>query len=1036
MSTRFVILAAVSIVALFLLVAAALVWPQMQPRGFVINSDNSAQSARVRAGNLHDSTPEPEARKPLKPKQEPVVIKPGKVEPPKRPAYDLSKLEQGQVLLRAQVKLTSPGGMDTLAAADHLPCDICLRFVEQGGEPMDNYYAFELDGLVETVCDIDAVPIRDGALANAAWSAYVCWGDAEGFAPIAAPKFEGRVLDFGTLELDLSAALGEQEWLFVGRLMHATGIPIFGLESLSLQIGGTEEQLWFAQHEDGRFACSLWGEFNAEMRIWLVHNYDEDETLQALGKPAVRGRIVDLGDITVNCAAVEAHIDAWPDKQMRLQRHGLDASTQPPEISAWVFLSSINYSTEIGFTEPERVKIGFAMPGPYRWSMDQSDETLAFAEVGGEVMLEAGKLTRIDISFVPVHCVLVRFKAAGPLDDITFEVQRFGAEDEANEWFNSQISPSRQLTAVANPRRQKMKFLAKTRGWAPVELDVAPDTTELTIEFKERAPATTGNLIVELPKLPEFFQDHPIEIGIFAEMTSAGAKKTQQLASYNHGSKFWGLTDEDKLLRFEMPLGATRVWLQEMSPVYGYPRGMISGPVDCTVTADAPCKVKLPAFEAPPWSVAADATLARLTCEGAPMNYQGPVLLDETSQLLSLEYNHYLRLPAGDYAIPEGTLRHALRMTLPTEHQPTLLFEYDFPARLEVRVLRGKSLVPCPITVTATTADGGTTTSATSRENGKLRIWVPQGQARVSVDVVGAQHRVSKAVLVGLDLTIVEIAVEGSYAQFEWDERYQTEEGSYWWLRDAKGELLNTLYAGVKSLKLEPGTYTMSPENAAKPEISIVMVADGDVLVGVPFVPRLACTASFIVKYPKDLKPDPDGYVVEWFWYVPVSGDTEKDIRNREYASEYGWMRCTVDGIKFGDMPVNQEIVFLLAVGALDDEGNLAPQAWAVSPMRLTLKGGEMETIAVEWKRAVVLNHDWYDWGDVHWIGPDNAGMRYTQYNRILLPGGYSATLYSGEAPKVFPVALKLETDKFFEMPPEIRKALNGEESSNEEGGD
>ncbi|MBP9893524.1 MAG: hypothetical protein KBG84_16590, partial [Planctomycetes bacterium] len=102
----------------------------------------------------------------------------------------------------------------------------------------------------------------------------------------------------------------------------------------------------------------------------------------------------------------------------------------------------------------------------------------------------------------------------------------------------------------------------------------------------------------------------------------------------------------------------------------------------------------------------------------------------------------------------------------------------------------------------------------------------------------------------------------------------------------------------------------------------------------------------------------------------------------------------------------------------------------------LTLKGGEMEAIAVEWKRAVVLNHDWYDWGDFHWIGPDNVGMRYTQYNRILLPGGYSAVSLNDETPKTFAVTLKLEPDKFFEMPPDVHKALSGEDDSGEEGGD
>ncbi len=174
---------------------------------------------------------------------------------------------------------------------------------------------------------------------------------------------------------------------------------------------------------------------------------------------------------------------------------------------------------------------------------------------------------------------------------------------------------------------------------------------------------------------------------------------------------------------------------------------------------------------------------------------------------------------------------------------------------------------------------------------------------------------------------------------------------------------------------------------------------------------------------------------MEWFWYVPLSNDVAKDIQARDYATEYGWMRPTVDGLKFGELPANVEIVLQLAVGALDDGDNLAPQAWAVTPMRLTLKGGEQETIAVSWKRAVVLSSEWYDSAEFHWVGPDGAAMRFTQYNRIFLPGAYNAICHHGETPREFPVALKLETDKFFELTPEIRKFVSGEDGG-DDGGD
>lgn len=1034
MSTRTVLILACSLVLLFALVAGAIVWPEMRPRGFVINSERAGQGAQVRSGDLRDDSPEAGGGNAAKPGPGPKVITTGKTEEPRRAPYDTSKLDAGQILLRAQVKITSPGGLDTLAAADRLPCDLCLRHIDEKGEAADLYYTFDLDGIIETPCSIEDFPIENGVLASRAWSARICWNDVEGFAPIAAPKLQERVLDFGTIELDLSAALEEGEWLFIGRLLHPTGLPICGLDSLTLKIGD-DEQNWIEQRENGRFVCDYWGDYNADVRVWLVHSYDEDETLQVLGKPEIRGRIVDLGDITVKCAAIEVHIDAWPDQQLRRQRRGLEANAELPEITADIYLSSINYSTEIAFASPETVKVGFAMPGPYRWSLYQSDETLAYADAGGEIMLEAGKLTRLDVAFVPVHSVLVHFKAAGELGDVRFEVQMINADGDADYWLSDQLGATRRTIAVPNPKRAKMVFTAAARGWVTIECEVAPETTALTIEFKERAPATTGILVVELPKLPEFFDHHPIEIGIFCEVMNAGSKQKQQLASYNSGSKYWGLTDEDKLLRFEVLPGEAKVWLQEVSQIYGYPRGMISGPVECTVTIDAPCKVKLPAFEAPPWSVAAQGSYPRLTCEGLPMNYHGPILDGANSRNYSLQYGNSLQLPAGDYTIPDGAQRHTLRMTLPTEQQQWLLFEYDFPARIEVRVRRGKSLVPSLISVSASLTDGTASANATSKENGKLRLWAPQGEVRLKAEVLGSLTSLFKTIVVGVDLTVVEFSVEGSYAQFDWDERYQTEPGCCWWLRDATGEIIDTLHSSTKSRKFEPGTYTLRPENANKPEISFSIAADSDLTLEIPFVPKIAYTGSFLVKYPKDLKPDPDGYAIEWFWYVPLSNDVAKDVQTREYATEYGWMRCTVDGLKFGELPANVEIVLALAVGALDDDDSFAPQAWAAAPMRLTLKGGEMETITVAWKRAVVLSSDWYDSAEFVWVGPDGAAMRFTQYNRIFLPGAYNAICHYGETPREFPVTLKLEADKFFDLTPEIRKFVSGEEGG-DDGGD
>jgi hypothetical protein len=108
-----------------------------------------------------------------------------------------------------------------------------------------------------------------------------------------------------------------------------------------------------------------------------------------------------------------------------------------------------------------------------------------------------------------------------------------------------------------------------------------------------------------------------------------------------------------------------------------------------------------------------------------------------------------------------------------------------------------------------------------------------------------------------------------------------------------------------------------------------------------------------------------------------------------------------------------------------------------MAPARVRLKADVTETIAVDWKRAVVLSESWAEGYEVSWSGGTSPGMVYNEYWRVFLPGAYVLKLVN-ETGKSFNLNLKLDEGKFFEMPEDVRKARFGEDepTDGESGGD
>ena len=1032
MSSRTVIFIALAFVALFLLVAAALVWPQLQPRGLVVNE--SARRSRIE--NQPDSAqPENPGRANGAVNKPSVVVSSGRPVDRSTPGIDPSKLAEDEILVRARVSLRGPHGLDLFRMAQREPWTLCIRFVQSAEDYTDHYFDGGLDGRVETAYSRDALPIESNVLSPGTWQARICWNESEAFVPVAAPVLQDRVLDFGALEFDLTAALDPTEWLICGRLLHTSGLPINGFEYLAIRFGGPDEESnWIGVCEDGCFAFSAY-EWDKEKPAWLMVGDDEDSQPRRLNAPKIEGRIVDFGDITLDCAAVEIRLANWPAPALRRERHQLGADGELAPLSLWVDLSNYSTDLQVSIEEPDTTCVRFLNPGPYRWTAGHSDDTLAFAEMQGELDLPAGKLTRLEIALAPVHCVLARFKAAGILQQVSIRIFKQNADEDSEELSQESVGNPSLVYAIANAGHTALRVIATARGYKDVSLDIGPNTTECTFEFTEPIQTDTGRLMVLLPSLPAALKDQAFRFAICITRESNGVEQTQDIEHIDRGDA-WGEEDTSKLSSNEVGKGPLKVTLRERDPGMGYPGGIVSGPVECVIEPDKLTTVKMPAIDAPPWNVFSRRTCARLTCNKQPISYSGPVWTSETEQNMSLFYDQSIYLPVNTYAIPDGEARIGLEFQMPDEQTGTSVYYHDFPARLEVRVKRGKTLVPMRITARVSQAQGSANISAPSVENGIVRLWAPVGKANIEVEVPGLES-LNREVEVKPDLTVLDFEITGTLVQLEWDARYREDGGAAWLLLDGEGRIVRAVSALEATLKLDPGAYSMIPQHLSKPEISFELGAAEDASVTVPYVAPIDFSASMLVRFPKELKPDPDGYFVEWRWYVPSSGDAEKDQRVREYCGDSSWQRVTTEGVKFFGLPVELEFTFVVAIGSLDDNDNLSPIAWTMAPARVRLKADATETIAVDWKRAVVLSESWAEGYEVSWSGGTSPGMVYNEYWRVFLPGAYVLKLVN-ETGKSFNLNLKLDEGKFFEMPEDVRKARFGEDepTDGESGGD
>jgi hypothetical protein len=1031
MSTPKIIAIAVASVALLILAAALFVWPQMHQRGLVVREDGSAARSNVQ----HES----EARDTIAPRNSPATNRSSVISGSPRPAdtpstrIDASRLEEGEVLVRAQVTLTSPHGLDIFRMAEREPWTLCVRFTASPEYSNDNYFGGDASGLIETRYSLDELPIEDGKLQTGTWSARICWEATEAFVPMAVPKFEGRVLDFGKLEFDLGAALDPTEWLVIGRLVHTTGIPVSGFDDLSLRFGGTDsEQYWLGVRSDGCFAMSV-NDFNKDAPAWLQIGDGEDDIQRQLGKPKITGRFVDYGDITLDCAIVEFHLAGWPESGLRRQRHGIAADAELEPMALWISISNYSSSRDIELQEPDGTILTFLMPGPYRWYAFQSDQALAFSQLKGEVNLVAGKVLRVELSLDPAPCVLARFKAARPLEQLTLEVSTVTEPGVYAELSTDGVSDPTSVFAIANPGRLPLHIVARARGYQPVTLDTAAGASECLFEFTQIVDPQSGRLVVLLPKLPDALKDLNFTFTISLARTSNGVTNWRDLERIGRNESRWGEEDPDKVRSYDVENGVIRVVLRERDPGMGYPGGIVCGAIEATIESDKLTVVQLPELPAPPWAIFSNQTRARLTCDNLPMSYHGPVCVGENTQVMSLYHDQNLAMPLDDYAIMDGNTRVALQLALPDSETRTAVYYHDFPARIEVRVKRGKEIIPVQVSARISSPDGTVQVSSSSSERGLLRMWSPAGKAMLEVDVTGWPG-LNREIEVGTELKVVEFELAGTFVNLDWDERYFSEQGMAWLLRDANGVTLSSVAIRQSSLRVEQGHYTLIPQMTAKPEVTFDLGASTDITVQIPFVAALDCSGSMMVRFPKELKPDPDGYSVDWRWFVTVTGNAERDLEMREYIDDSSWNRVSGEGIKFMGMPVDVEFTLVVSVASLDDDDNVSATGWAIAPLRVKLKGGSTETIAVDWKRAAVLTEEWFEGVSLKWSGSAAQGMIYADYWRVLLPGTY-VLIYEGvDGQKSLEVAIKLEDDKQFAMPKDVRQALYGEPEPDEGG--
>ncbi|MCB9933503.1 MAG: hypothetical protein H6841_08790 [Planctomycetes bacterium] len=777
------------------------------------------------------------------------------------------------------------------------------------------------------------------------------------------PTITGRVIDFGEVTLLHDILFGDQ-WLVTGRVVHSSGRAVANLGWLLLTVLDEDSmaaECYVATDAQGRFAGTFWNlaELAADPTAWNARLYPDENTYYqsegsesraarridvALPKPVVKGRVVDYGEIRVGGSLLEVEAvmeglqpELLPDGRLRRSSW----SEYPGRMGELYLGDGFNDMDVTIFPSPTKVTV-WLPEGRYEYSGNLDGVGDYYPGVYGVVSVPDGQVVPLKLHFkrhrvIPLELQVPEGKQ---VSGATVRWEASNAEGEVVEQLTHMGSP---LSAVPVFPGLTTRVRVESPGFAPVEGSVTDRDAKLVLKL-EAVAAGVATLRIQVPELPEVIADRP--------------EAFLSVVRLDNGGTVYGVNAGTGEHVVPVPAaGAYRVQLLGGGS-WGYPGGVLSGPVEVTVKEGDDVPVTLPAIGPPPWPVQADGYVSNVRCAGRSISLETDVLIADGVKVgVSITTGQDFSITAPPLAIADGDASIPLDVPAPSRPDEKLTVSLDLEARIDVRVTRqGKPVASFQATATGA---GGFSSSAGAVE-GTALLWAPPGTATVTANVLGRGFsrgvEVKRSALARVDFELDAVRVEFDLGGD--DERYAVDSSSevpppwrVYRLRDDSEEEIYDLW-GDQVILMDPGRYRIVPGYGDPGLAQEIDISDGkDRVVNLPELPRMKL-------YSVRLKFDASALGDQWF-NADISTCAVSRLARPDQYSWYNWVqtRALPDGIELLDVPADTELV---VSGSIWLQRGDQEETWLLKPLRVKVSA-DGETINCTWVRGVPKGEEWWE---------------------------------------------------------------------------
>lgn len=820
----------------------------------------------------------------------------------------------------------------------------------------------------------------------------------------ASATITGNVIDLGTITLGLDTFAREQ-WVVTGRLVHNSGRALRHSGGHVMYFAGGDGESGyfdmedFGTNEEGRFFCveslpDMADPLQCRFSICLCdENSDMPAANLRLGKPEVRGNLIDFGDVKIGGSVLEivAKMDPTPPIELRrtsLRNMDWACGNESPlsEISLWCGEIHINRRLP---PAPQSVVI-WVPEGIYHYSAEARHSGNYYLPVTGRVEIPQKAVVKLELAMkaaetVPVRVLLPDGTAA---PDISVEWRIRQKAQDCRGYADGEV---RRVPVVADARTE---VTAVADGYESIDGHANLGDKELVLQLDKSTAKTSPDCGVRvlLPELPAGVKPDQFPCGL--EVWNDEFMARLQVNLKPGGDHVVEVTVKQPG-RYSVALLGGDGW--------GYPSRRISGPVEVEIASGPFREVALPPIAPPPWDKKVEHAFARVAVAGRPASVTGPFLAADDSPLgeVRLSDGFALRTTALPMYLLDGDRRIALTYTPPQEGAREGNLTLELPASIEVRVTRMGGAVDVFAADCTTKPKDSEYTHKCSNDatDGIAMLWAPAGTARVRVHV-GRETLSRDVKVVPGAVQQVEIAFDRVAVQFNVAEPDLQPRADVLWriLRyDETGQVGTRRSHELDESELkymEVGRYRLLPAAGGKPELAFDLdLSDGkDRTVELPSQAG-AVAARVCLSLPEALSKELNDESDIYFQAISMTDPESVRLSRRgtRWREELAG-RAVPGGVIVPGLFTGADVCLQGIITLHRDDKEIM---WLLKPFRLKVTGDDM-TVKVEWAKAVPLHEHW-DMTDMRYASlVGGCWVPLEQYYGAL-PGNHEVLFFDGE---------------------------------------